>query len=189
MQKYELVLLLDYQAQDTTRKDLLSKFESNFKDNILAKDDMWLQEMSHDMKGKKWNNRAYFVSYHINADANKLNEIRKNFLYANLVVRYDVFKMWNEQTFFEFDKLQKELEKIIDSRDDKRFGNKISFFSLDDNSKYINWKAVVILKKYITRFWNIKPRKYTKNLVKVQKKLRKEIIRARTLGLLEFSRK
>jgi len=40
MQKYELVLLLDYQAQDTTRKDLLSKFESNFKDNILAKDDM-----------------------------------------------------------------------------------------------------------------------------------------------------
>jgi ribosomal protein S18 len=57
-----------------------------------------------------------------------------------------------------------------------------------ENAKYINWKSIAILKKYMTRFWSIKPRKYTKNPVKVQKKLRKEIIRARGLWLLEFIR-
>jgi len=43
-----------------------------------------------------------------------------------------------------------------------------------------------MLKKYITRFGDIKPRKYTRNGVSVQKKLRKEIIRARNFGLVEF---
>jgi hypothetical protein len=40
MQNYELVLMLDYQAQDSDRKDLLSKFEKDFKDSIIQKDDM-----------------------------------------------------------------------------------------------------------------------------------------------------
>ncbi len=188
MQKYELVLLLDYQAQDADRKDLLSKFEKDFKDNILKKDDMWLKEMSHDMKWKRWNNKAYFVSYHLQAESSTLQEIRKGFLYANVVVRYDIFKMSQEQEFFEFEKLQKELEKIMDARDNKRFWNRISFLSHDENAKYINWKSVAILKKYLTRFGNIKPRKYTKNLVRTQKKLRKEILRARGLWLIEFAR-
>lgn len=189
MQKYELVLLLDYKAQDAARKDLLSKFEADFKDSIIKKDDMWIQDMNHDMKGKKWNDRAYFVSYHVQADSQKLQEIRKNFLYTNVVVRYEIFKMAQEQVFFEFYKLQKELEKIMDSWDDKRFWNRVSFLSHDENAKYINWKSVAILKKYLTRFWDIKPRKYTKNLVRTQKKLRREIIRARGLWLLEFTRK
>jgi ribosomal protein S18 len=89
--------------------------------------------------------------------------------------------MSQDQVFLEFDKLQKELTDIMDARDNKRFGNRISFLSHAENSKYINWKSIVILKKYMTRFGSIKPRKYTKNLVKTQKKLRKEIIRARGL--------
>jgi hypothetical protein len=40
MQNYELVLMLDYQVQDSDRKDLLSKFEKDFKDSIIKKDDM-----------------------------------------------------------------------------------------------------------------------------------------------------
>jgi ribosomal protein S18 len=43
-----------------------------------------------------------------------------------------------------------------------------------------------MLKKYVTRFGDMKPRKYTHNWVSVQKKLRKEIIRARNFGLIEF---
>jgi ribosomal protein S18 len=94
--------------------------------------------------------------------------------------------MKQTQVFLEFEKLQKELDEIINSRDNKRFGNKISFLSHLENAKYINWKSIVILKKYLTRFGSIKPRKYTKNCVNTQKQLRKEIIRARGLGLLEF---
>lgn len=188
MQKYELVIMLDYQAQDADRKDLLSRFEKDFKDNVIKKDDLWLKELHHDLKWKKWNNRAYLVSYHLQLDNKAMQALRKSFLYANVVVRYEIFKMTQEQVFLEFDKLQEELEKIMDARDNKRFWNRISFLSHKENDKYVNWKSVVILKKYLTRFGNIKPRKYTKNLVKTQKKLRKEIIRARGLGLLEFTR-
>jgi hypothetical protein len=40
MQKYELVLMLSSQVQDSERKDLLSKFEQEFKANIIRKDDI-----------------------------------------------------------------------------------------------------------------------------------------------------
>jgi hypothetical protein len=60
--------------------------------------------------------------------------------------------MFQDQPFLEFDKIQKELTDIMDARDDKRFGNRISFLSHAENAKYVNWKAIIILKKYMTRF-------------------------------------
>jgi ribosomal protein S18 len=39
----------------------------------------------------------------------------------------------------------------------------------------------------MTRFDNIKPRKYSQHSVRVQKKLRKAIIRARELGLIAYT--
>ena len=186
MQKYELVLMLSSKVQDSERKDLLSKFELDFKSNIIQKDDMWLKETSYDVNSTKWNDRVYYVSYCLDLDNNWLAAVKKSLLYSNVITRYEIFRMATNQVFFEFEKLQKELQDIIDSRDNKRFGNKISFLSHLENEKYINWKSIILLKKYLTRFWSIKPRKYTKNYVKTQKKLRQEIIRARGLGLLEF---
>lgn len=51
----------------------------------------------------------------------------------------------------------------------------------------ISWKSVPLLQEYMTRFDNIKPRKYSKHSVRVQKKMRKAIIRARELGLLAYT--
>ena len=189
MQKYELVLMLKSQIQESERNELLSKIEKDFKDNILLKDEMGIHETSYDIKGQKGNNSVYYVSYYLNLDNEKLQELRKSLLYTNALVRYDILRMGQNQEIFEYEKLQKELEKIMDSRDDKRFGNRVTFLSLPENDKYINWKAVAILKKYLTRFGNIKPRRYTKNCVSTQKKLRQEIIRARNFGLLEFIKK
>ncbi len=189
MKKYELVLMLSTNVQDVDRKDLLSKFEEEFKSNIIQKDDIWIKETCYDVKWIKWNNRVYYVSYFLDLDNEKLLNIKKSLLYSNVIIRYEIFGMNISSLFFEFDKLQKDLQDIVDSRDNKRFGNKITFFSSHENEKYINWKSLVILKKYLTRFGSIKPRKYTKNSVKIQKKLRKELIKARWLGLLEFIRK
>jgi ribosomal protein S18 len=61
-----------------------------------------------------------------------------------------------------------------------------SLIITEENEKYINWKSPVFLNEYISRFADIKARKYTKNSVKIQKKLRKAIIRARELGLLPY---
>lgn len=189
MQKYELVLLLNSKVQESERNDFLSKFEAGFKSNIIQKDDIGLKETSYAIHGKSDNSMIYYVSYYMTLDNAQLSEVKKNLLYTNVVVRYEIFKMKNDQLLLEYAKVQEELEKIMDSRDDKRFWNKVSFLSHAENDKYVNWKSIAILKKYMTRFGEIKPRHYTKNSVKTQKKLRQEIIRARSLWLLEFIRK
>jgi ribosomal protein S18 len=74
----------------------------------------------------------------------------------------------------------------LDELKEKKYGQKIDFFADAKNAKYINWKSIPILRYYLTRFGDIKPRLYTGNSVKTQKKVRHEIIRARTLGLLSF---
>ena len=75
---------------------------------------------------------------------------------------------------------------LLEDIQDKKYGQKIDFFANARNAKYINWKSIPILRYYLTRFGDIKPRLYTGNSVKTQKKVRQEIIRARTLGLLSF---
>jgi len=50
-----------------------------------------------------------------------LASVKKSLLYSNVITRYEIFKMASSQTFFEFEKLQKELQEIMDSRDNKRF--------------------------------------------------------------------
>ena len=50
----------------------------------------------------------------------------------------------------------------------------------------INYKNVELLKKYITKFGKIVPRYYSGVCLKNQKKLAKEIKRARTMALIPF---
>jgi ribosomal protein S18 len=47
---------------------------------------------------------------------------------------------------------------------------------------------VAMLKKYITRFGDIKPRAYTNNSVSTQKKLKTAILRARELGFVAYKK-
>ncbi len=63
---------------------------------------------------------------------------------------------------------------------------KKSFFEEPNNEQLISWKSLSLLKRYTTRFGEIKPRKYTWNAVKHQKQVRKAIIRARELWLLSY---
>lgn len=50
----------------------------------------------------------------------------------------------------------------------------------------IDYKNVELLKKYITKFGKIIPRYYSGVCLKNQKKLSKEIKRARTMALIPF---
>ena len=58
---------------------------------------------------------------------------------------------------------------------------KSALLNRQDLSSLISWKAIPLLTEYMTRFDNIKPRKYSQHAVRDQKKLRKAIIRAREL--------
>lgn len=186
MQKYELVLLLNASAQETERKDMLAELEKTLKDYISDKDDMGLLDLSYELGRVKGKNRAYFMSYYLQIDAKDLAKIREFLLYNNIVERYFIFKMSNTQPYFHFADLQKKLEGVIEGWDVKRFDQKISFFANAKNAEYICRKSIAMFNKYLTRFGNIKPRKYTGNSVSQQKKIRKAIIRSRELWLLEY---
>lgn len=182
MHNYELVLLLNANTSEADRAAFLADFEAKF--TVKDRDDMGIQTLSFKLKDK--NNKAYFVSYLLELAPEQIKEVKAALLYNQAIVRYEIFKMGADQKFFHFEALQGEFEKAIQDIKDKKFGQKITFFANERNAKYINWKSVSILKYYLTRFGDIKPRLYTGNSVKIQKKLRQEIIRSRTLGLLNF---
>lgn len=174
--------------KEDDRESLLKDITWVFGKNILDTDVIGLQELVYDLSDKKWNNRAYFVSYHIQADAEMLAKIKKDLLYNKDVLRYFVLAMSDTQPFHHFEKLHKELGKVIESWEDTKFWQKLTFFADDRNVWYISRKSLPMLQKYVTRFGNIKPRKYTNNPVQIQKKLRSVILRAREMGLIHYTR-
>jgi len=188
MKKYELVLMVNPSLKDADRKVLLKDIEVVLWSNILDTDDVGLKELTHDLSGEKGNNRAYFVSYYFQWDETLLSEIKKALLYNKGVLRSFIFSMANTEVFYHVDKLHKELDAIIASWEDTKFGQKLTFFTDDRNIKYISRKSLPMLKKYMTRFGSMKPRKYTNNSVSVQKKLRSVILRAREMWLLHYTK-
>lgn len=55
--------------------------------------------------------------------------------------------------------------------------------------KYIDYKDVRLLRRYISQYGKIVPRYYTGVSLKYQKALAKAIKRARIMGLMAFTRK
>lgn len=182
MQNYELVLLLNVNTSEAERDALLKDLESKF--TVKEKDDIGIQNLCFKLKDK--NTKAYFVSYLLELTPEQVQQVKDALLYNAIVVKYEIYQFAKDQKFFHFEKLQSEFDKAIEDIQDRRYGQKVAFFADQRNAKYINWKSLPILKYYLTRFGDIKPRLYTGNSVRTQKKVRQEIIKARTLGLLPF---
>lgn len=180
MQKYDVVLLVDVSLSDKERTTVLDGIETLL-GKILIKDEIGLKSLSYNLKDKAGNDKAYFYSYYVEAPATDIAEFKKQMVYNKAIKRYMVYSMGAKQEFFKFEDINAELQKTIESREQKKLGQKLSFFIDKRNGKYINWKAIPMLQKYITRFGDIKPRKYTNNSVATQKKVRESILRAREL--------
>lgn len=188
MQKYDVVLLVDASLSETNRKEVVSEFEKLIKKNIVQQDDIGLQQLAYNLGNKAWNDKAYVYSYCIEAQAEDLDMIKKNVLYNKAIKRYFIFKMNKNDNFALFEKVNDELKAVIETWDAKKLWQKVDFFADKKNEKYLDRKAVVMLKKYITRFGNIKPREYTHNSVGTQKKLKTAILRARELGFIAYKK-
>lgn len=52
MQKYDVVLLLDASLAETNRKEVVSEFEKLIKKNLVAQDEVGLQELSYNLGNK-----------------------------------------------------------------------------------------------------------------------------------------
>ena len=174
--------MLKVSITEAERKAVMSEIESKYR--VLDKDEIGIKDLYYTVKGGI--RQAYFVSYCIELSADDIADLRKSLLYNPTLIHYEIFAREANREFFHFEKLQASFEKAIEDIKDRKFGQKVTFFSKAENAKYINWKSISILKYYLTRFGDIKPRQYTWNSIATQKTLRKEIIRARTLGLLPF---
>jgi len=188
MQKYDVVLLVDASLSENNRKEVVSEFEKLIKKNIIELDDIGLQQLMYNLGNKAWNDKAYVYSYYIQAEAEDLDMLKKNVLYNKAIKRYVIFKMESTEEIVKFAKVNDELKAIIETWDAKKLGQKVNFFADKKNEKYINRKSVAMLKKYITRFGDIKPRAYTFNSVSAQKKLKTAILRARELGFIAYKK-
>lgn len=62
------------------------------------------------------------------------------------------------------------------------------YFNKALHASELSWKATKLLMFYITRFGEIKPRRYMGNTVRQQKKVREAIIRARELGVVAYTK-
>jgi len=189
MKKYELVLVMDPATSDADRKSLLGDIQKSIiEGKVENTDDIGMMNLKYDLWQVTWKNRAYFISLLLELWEEAVNELRKFLLYNKSIFRYQLFVLWKNDEFVSFGDVHKELESIIDGRKDTKFGQKVTFYSHKDNQKYITWKALPMLAKYLTRFGDIKPRKYTDNNISTQKKVREAIIRSRELGLLDYIR-
>ena len=128
MQNYELVLLLNANTSEADRKAFLADLEAKFEVN-----EIWIQNLSFKLKDK--NTKAYFVSYLLSLSPEQVKEVKAALLYNQAVVKYEIYKMGKEQTFFHFEKLQSEFDKAIEEIKDRKYGQKITFFANERNAK------------------------------------------------------
>jgi len=186
MQKYELVVMIDHTVKKNDREKIVLDFEAKLGKAMLKKDDIGIVQLEYDLRKNKWNDTAYVLSYYLELELDQLAMLKEEFQYNKFVLRTRLFKMRGDQEFMIFADLQKGLETIIEGRGKQRFGQKLAFFSNNANTKYLTWKSIPMLNKYMTRFGDIKPRKFTGNSVLKQKKVRKCILRAKELGFMAY---
>lgn len=149
--------MLKVSITEAERKAVISEIESKYK--VLDKDEIGIKDLYYTVKGGI--RQAYFVSFSMELSADDIADLKKSLLYNPTLIHYEIFAREANQEFFHFEKLQASFEKAIEDIKDKKFGQKVTFFSKAENAKYINWKSISMLKYYLTRFGDIKPRQYT----------------------------
>lgn len=97
----------------------------------------------------------------------------------------EIFSLKDKNDFVTFEKNLAEAEEMA-QHEERSIKKRLSLFADKSRDNLFNWKSIPLLAKFMTRFGDIKPRKYTGVSVAQQKKIRLAIIRARTLGMLPF---
>jgi ribosomal protein S18 len=91
--------------------------------------------------------------------------------------------MTAKETFLSFADINKQFEKAPLAEGEKKPPQMVrkGYFNKESHNDQVSWKSVKLLTFYITRFGEIKPRRFMGNSVSQQKKVRQAILRAREL--------
>lgn len=190
MQKlYELVVLLHPQLSKDEQDAIYAKIDSLLGKGKKETDDMWLVQLAHPI-GKAKLSQVHMTSYYCELDSQATKAIKDELSITKGVVRYVVFAMNATDTFLSFAEINKQFEKKPVAEGEKKPEQMVrkGYFNKESHNDQISWKSVKLLTFYLTRFGEIKPRRFMGNSVAQQKKVRQAILRARELWVLAYTK-
>jgi ribosomal protein S18/ribosomal protein S6 len=201
---YELVVLLSPQLSKDEQDAINAKIDALLGAGKKQVDSMGLVQLAHTI-GKAKINQAHITSYYCELDAQTIAALKHELRITKGVARYVIFAMTASQPFLiysevnkKFDKMEEEKkEAAVVAAEKPELATKSSskkpesmvrkgYFNKDSHNEELSRKSVRLLKYYITRFGDMKPRKFMGNSVSQQKKVRQAILRSRELGLTAY---
>lgn len=186
MRLYELVVILDPRLSTDEVAEARSRVEKLIgADAIKDTDDLGLQHLQHNMKDNAQLNKGFVISYAVEIDPNHLENINTELGYDKQVMRYTIFTLQSIEGFLHYEKNLSAAQELADN-EEWSIKKSLTIFADKSHDHLFYWKSIPLLEKFMTRFGDIKPRKYTGVSVSQQKKIRTAIIRSRTLGFLPF---
>ncbi len=203
MQKlYELVVLLHPQLSKDEQEAIYNKIDTLLGAGKKQTDAMGLVQLAHPI-GKSRLTQVHMTSYYCEITPQVIAAIKQELSITKGVVRHVFFAMAAHEPFLLFADVNKKFEKPVveapaateekveiatksSSKKPEQLVRK-GYFNKDSHRQELSWKAVKLLTFYMTRFGEVKPRRFMGNSVSQQKKVRQAILRARELGVLAYT--
>ncbi|MBP6085849.1 30S ribosomal protein S6 [Patescibacteria group bacterium] len=189
MQKlYELVVILHPQLSKDEQDAIHAKVDGLLGKGKKQTDEMGLVQLAHPI-GKARLTQAHIDSHYCELDAATVTAIKNELSITKGVVRHVFFAMAANEKFHSFAEVNKKFEPkpLVEGEKKPEMLVRKGYFNKEEHNEEITWKAVKLLKFYITRFGDMKPRRFMSNSVSQQKKVRQAILRARELGVLAYT--
>ncbi len=179
---YELVVLLHPQLSKDEQDAIYAKIDTLLGKGKKETDEMGLVDLAHPI-GKAKLNQVHMKSFYCELDSQGTNAIKKELSITKGVVRYVIFSMTASEPFLSFAEINKQFEKkpLVEGEKKPEQMVRKGYFNKEVHNDQVSWKSVKLLTFYLTRFGEIKPRKFMGNSVSQQKKVRQAILRAREL--------
>lgn len=110
MKKYELVTVVDANLSATEIKDVNTQVQKLLWSAVLDTDDIGLMPTAYPLLGQ---DQAYYVSYLVELDSTKLDELKSDLKLIKPVAKFTLFSMWVNEKFLKMADLTKRREDMM----------------------------------------------------------------------------
>ncbi len=130
MRTYELVALIDPRQKKEDIDALKKELQDLLGDRIKETDDIGMLELAYTIKD---NDRAYFVSYYIDAEESFVNEATEELKLKRQILRFFFYRMKPSDKFLKFDEVNKMFEKSEEEKEKEE--NENAFKDMENLTK------------------------------------------------------
>lgn len=116
MKHYELVCVIDGGMPSADITELKKKIEKQIP-KLVSTDEMGMLPVAYPLNGQ---DQAYFVSYHIQADADDVKTMSGEFRLMKGLQKFVFYVMKDNEVFLHFGDLQKQFAKMEELQEEKK---------------------------------------------------------------------